>query len=110
LSILFLLLAIYLPFANHLYVQKLTKYLSEIAIGQYTLEIEDTIVKITENGSSSEMVLSKIKCAIETHEILMLYLGRISFFVFPMSMFHNEAEKTEFIRLFPQNIEPSSLL
>lgn len=104
-----LLLGLYLLFANRLYENRLAKQLSKVLIGQYTLEIDDKIMKVKDNDSSSEVALTKIKCAIETHDVLILYISRISFIVFPTSMFQNDLEQEEFISLFPRNIKPGNL-
>ena len=109
LSFFFLLASIYMFLANRLYDRRLAKHLSKVLIGQYTLEIDDQVMKMTDKDSSSEMAVSKIKCAIGTHDIVMLYLTRISFIVLPLSMFHNDLEKEEFISMFPRDIKQGTL-
>lgn len=108
-SFFFLFGSIYMYLANRLYDRRLAAQLMGVLIGQYTLEINDQVMKVKDNDSSSEVALSKIKCAIETHDILMLYLGRVSFIVLPTSMFQNDLEQEEFLSMFPRDIKPGSL-
>lgn len=108
LSIPALLLGIYFFFANRIYERRLARQLGPVLNGQYTLEIENNIMRIRTEGNLSEISLSNVKAVLNADSLIMLYLTRISFLVVPKRAFTDEHELKEFLSLFPE-AKPDSL-